>query len=204
MSRAAGRQAPRYCTLVHMAAVFLLWLLLSHPTPPAFRPPIPSPPHTHTTPQVAEEYLDVPEFYYPHTLDFRGRAYPLHPNMHHLGEQQRLAGWLAVRHTHTLRPAGTRAADCIPPPGGSFLLSIQLSAVNTCGVTAQRHTHANTLWLAVPVPVFAVSAGDDTCRGLLMFAHGRPLGPEGLGWLQVHLANVWGNGQDKLSFEDRR
>jgi DNA-directed RNA polymerase len=46
--------------------------------------PPPAPPHTH--PQVADEYLDVPEFYYPHTLDFRGRAYPLHPNMHHLGE----------------------------------------------------------------------------------------------------------------------
>jgi hypothetical protein len=36
--------------------------------------------------QVADEYLDVPEFYYPHTVDFRGRAYPLHPSLHHLGE----------------------------------------------------------------------------------------------------------------------
>jgi DNA-directed RNA polymerase len=36
--------------------------------------------------QVAEEYVDAPELYYPHTLDFRGRAYPLHPSLHHLGD----------------------------------------------------------------------------------------------------------------------
>lgn len=41
-------------------------------------------------------------------------------------------------------------------------------------------------------------------RGLLLFARGRPLGEQGLDWLYVHLANVWGNGQDKLSFEGRR
>lgn len=41
-------------------------------------------PTTHQ--QVADEFLDAPEFYYPHTLDFRGRAYPLHPSLHHLGE----------------------------------------------------------------------------------------------------------------------
>jgi DNA-directed RNA polymerase len=42
------------------------------------------------------------------------------------------------------------------------------------------------------------------CRGLLMFGRGRPLGRHGLDWLYVHLANVWGNGQDKTSFDDRR
>eukprot|EP00879_Flechtneria_rotunda_P015059 GHRR01015736.1.p1 GENE.GHRR01015736.1~~GHRR01015736.1.p1 ORF type:complete len:667 (+),score=263.20 GHRR01015736.1:70-2001(+) len=80
--------------------------------------------------KVAEDFVDVPEFYYPHTVDFRGRAYPLHPSLHHLG--------------------------------------------------------------------------DDSCRGLLMFAQGVPLGREGLDWLYVHLANVWGQGQDKLSFDGRR
>jgi hypothetical protein len=43
-------------------------------------------PSTLVPAQVADEYLDVPEFYYPHTVDFRGRAYPLHPSLHHLGE----------------------------------------------------------------------------------------------------------------------
>lgn len=37
-----------------------------------------------------------------------------------------------------------------------------------------------------------------------MFAHGAPLGAHGLDWLYVHLANVWGQGVDKLSFEGRR
>lgn len=37
-----------------------------------------------------------------------------------------------------------------------------------------------------------------------MFAVGQPLGPQGLDWLYVHLANVWGHGQDKLSYDGRR
>lgn len=33
---------------------------------------------------VAETFLDE-KFYYPHNLDFRGRAYPIPPNLNHLG-----------------------------------------------------------------------------------------------------------------------
>lgn len=36
--------------------------------------------------QVADEYIDAGAFYYPHNVDFRGRAYPLHPSLHHLGK----------------------------------------------------------------------------------------------------------------------
>lgn len=46
--------------------------------------------------------------------------------------------------------------------------------------------------------------GDDACRGLLTFAHPKPLGPHGLDWLFVHFANVWGHGEDKRSFDGRR
>ena len=42
--------------------------------------------------QVADEFLGVDEFYYPHTVDFRGRAYPLHPSLHHLGKAARGGG----------------------------------------------------------------------------------------------------------------
>ncbi|KAI8466914.1 MAG: hypothetical protein J3K34DRAFT_460646 [Monoraphidium minutum] len=80
--------------------------------------------------RVAQEYAECPEFYYPHNLDFRGRAYPIHPSLQHLG--------------------------------------------------------------------------DDLCRGLLTFAHPRPLGPHGLDWLFVHFANLWGQGEDKRSFDARR
>lgn len=35
-------------------------------------------------------------FYFPHTLDFRGRAYPLHPYLNHLGSDV-CRGLLMVR-----------------------------------------------------------------------------------------------------------
>jgi hypothetical protein len=45
--------------------------------------------------------------------------------------------------------------------------------------------------------------GDDVCRGLLQFGVGQPLGPGGLRWLRIHLANSWGHGEDKRSFDQR-
>lgn len=35
--------------------------------------------------QVARKYKKEAKFYYPHNVDFRGRAYPMHPNLNHLG-----------------------------------------------------------------------------------------------------------------------
>ncbi|KAL2634219.1 hypothetical protein R1flu_005698 [Riccia fluitans] len=78
---------------------------------------------------VARKLRDEEQFYYPHNLDFRGRAYPLHPHLNHLGS--------------------------------------------------------------------------DMCRGVLEFAQGLPLGPNGLRWLKIHLANVFAGGVDKLSFDGR-
>lgn len=34
---------------------------------------------------VARKYRKESKFYYPHNLDFRGRAYPMHPHLNHLG-----------------------------------------------------------------------------------------------------------------------
>ncbi|CAI9096396.1 OLC1v1032539C1 [Oldenlandia corymbosa var. corymbosa] len=78
---------------------------------------------------VARKMKDEEGFFYPHNLDFRGRAYPMHPHLNHLGS--------------------------------------------------------------------------DLCRGILEFAQGRPLGKSGLRWLKIHLANVFGGGVDKLSYEGR-
>ncbi|KAL3501558.1 hypothetical protein ACH5RR_036007 [Cinchona calisaya] len=78
---------------------------------------------------VARKMKDEEGFFYPHNLDFRGRAYPMHPHLNHLGS--------------------------------------------------------------------------DLCRGILEFAEGRPLGKSGLCWLKIHLANVYGGGVDKLSYEGR-
>ncbi|CAN6477441.1 unnamed protein product [Victoria cruziana] len=78
---------------------------------------------------VARRMKDEEGFYYPHNLDFRGRAYPMHPYLNHLGS--------------------------------------------------------------------------DLCRGVLEFAEGRPLGKSGLHWLKIHIANLYGGGVDKLSYDGR-
>ena len=38
-------------------------------------------------------------------------------------------------------------------------------------------------------PLFIIDG--DLSRGLLQFAGGKPLGKDGLAWLEVHLANVY-------------
>ena len=35
--------------------------------------------------QVADEFRDEPVFYLPHNIDFRGRCYPMHAHLNHLG-----------------------------------------------------------------------------------------------------------------------
>ena len=55
---------------------------------------------------------------------------------------------------------------------------------------------------AYPVPPYLNHMGADHCRGLLLFAKGRELGENGLSWLRVHLANVFG--YDKASLAERR
>jgi DNA-directed RNA polymerase, mitochondrial len=54
---------------------------------------------------------------------------------------------------------------------------------------------------AYPMPPHLSNVGSDLCRGMLLFAEGKPLGPRGLFWLKVHLANL--AGKDKMSFDDR-
>ncbi|KAI9848046.1 MAG: DNA-directed RNA polymerase [Sclerophora amabilis] len=54
---------------------------------------------------------------------------------------------------------------------------------------------------AYPVPPHLNHMGADNCRGLLMFAESRELGANGLNWLKVHLANLYG--YDKASFHER-
>ncbi|KAI7727747.1 hypothetical protein M8C21_013137 [Ambrosia artemisiifolia] len=78
---------------------------------------------------VARRMKDEEGFYYPHNLDFRGRAYPMHPHLNH--------------------------------------------------------------------------SSSDLCRGVLEFAEGRPLGKSGLRWLRIHLANLYGSGVEKLSYNGR-
>ncbi|KAI0418486.1 DNA-directed RNA polymerase [Xylaria grammica] len=54
---------------------------------------------------------------------------------------------------------------------------------------------------AYPIPAYLNHMGADHVRGLLRFANGKELGENGLRWLKVQLANVFGF--DKASLEDR-
>ena len=54
---------------------------------------------------------------------------------------------------------------------------------------------------AYPIPPHLSNVGSDLCRGMLQFKESKPLGPRGLYWLKVHLANF--AGADKMSFDDR-
>lgn len=55
---------------------------------------------------------------------------------------------------------------------------------------------------AYPLSPFFNHMGADNVRGLLVFAQGKELGPAGLSWLKIHLANLYG--YDKASFKERR
>lgn len=77
--------------------------------------------------QVAEEFRNEKAIYFPYNMDFRGRVYPIPPNLNHLGS--------------------------------------------------------------------------DLSRSLLIFRDPKPLGKNGLRWLKIHLANVFG--VDKCSFDER-
>lgn len=52
-----------------------------------------------------------------------------------------------------------------------------------------------------PVPVILNPQGDDCAKALLRFGKRKALGPHGLRWLRIHLANSIG--WDKLPFDER-
>lgn len=52
-----------------------------------------------------------------------------------------------------------------------------------------------------PMPSYLNPQSDDTGRGLLEFAEGKPLGEDGAFWLASHIAGLWG--VDKVSFDER-
>ena len=55
---------------------------------------------------------------------------------------------------------------------------------------------------AYPMSPFFNHMGADNCRGLLVFGKGKELGLDGLKWLKIHLASLFGF--DKASFDDRQ
>jgi DNA-directed RNA polymerase len=79
--------------------------------------------------EVAREMKNEERIYFPHNVDFRGRAYTMHAHLNHIGS--------------------------------------------------------------------------DFCRGTLKFADAKPLGENGLDWLFIQCANLYGGGADKLPLHQR-
>ena len=63
---------------------------------------------------AAEEYLKFDKFYYPYTVDFRGRAYPKPSYLNHIGDDAQRS----LLRFHTKKPLGSR---------GLYWLKVQLS-----------------------------------------------------------------------------
>ena len=53
-----------------------------------------------------------------------------------------------------------------------------------------------------PVPPHLCHLGSDLARAMLVFAVEKPLGPDGLRWLKLHLVNLLGS-KKRFSIEDR-
>ncbi|CAB3979043.1 DNA-directed RNA polymerase, mitochondrial [Paramuricea clavata] len=78
-------------------------------------------------------------------------------------------------------------------------------------LSVANHFREKTFWMpcnldfrgrAYPIPPYGSHVGDDSTRGVLRFARGKPLGPEGLDWLKVHLVNLHGQ-LKKASLQER-
>ena len=125
---------------------------------------------------------------------------PLYPNIDAPPEPEPSADpesrrkWLyeirAVEH----KRAGLHSKRCFQ----NFQLEVSRSMVNE---TLYFPHNMDFRGRAYPIPPYLNHMGADNVRGLLVFAEGKELGPDGLRWLKIHLATVAGH--DKASMEER-
>ena len=135
--------------------------------------------------------LDIAErfrhdaFYFPYNVDFRGRAYPLPPNLNHLGsdvcravlqfaEPKRLGDdglyWLRV-HLANLFGLAKRSLE----ERHQFALDRHDAFYFPYNVDFRGR--------AYPLPPNLNHLGSDVCRAVLQFAEPKRLGDDGLYWL---------------------
>ena len=153
---------------------------------------------------VAEKFKDD-TFYFPYNLDFRGRAYPVPPNLNHLGESS--CGYMLCIFIMCF------LSSCIPCTSDRKQLSdvcCIVLAVQYCKQAAQQHKLLKSSHILLlspstpsihPTPPPPLNTGSDLCRALLVFDEVKALGDSGLFWMKVHLSNLFGN--NKVSHDDR-
>ncbi|ONM59715.1 DNA-directed RNA polymerase [Zea mays] len=134
---------------------------------------------------VARKMKDEEGFYYPHNLDFRGRAYPMHPYLNHLGSDL-CRGVLEFAEGRPLGKSGLRWLKIhlanLPLEGRRWWLGaedpFQCLAVCMNLTEALRSSSPETTISHIPVHQ------DGSCNGLQHYA---ALGKDKLGAIAVNL-----------------
>ncbi|CBZ55882.1 DNA-directed RNA polymerase,related [Neospora caninum Liverpool] len=103
----------------------------------------------------------------------------------------------SIRLRHLLQQAGKLQSE-----RPSFLLKLQVASCFQNLDAVYFPHNIDFRGRCYPLPPHLNHMGDDICRSLLVFAEPKPLGPNGLGWLKVHIANLFG--VNKVSFADRQ
>jgi DNA-directed RNA polymerase len=78
--------------------------------------------------QIAKEFRDEQALYFPHNLDFRGRAYPMHGNLNHLGSDVSRG----ILQFAEARPLGER---------GLYWLHVQVRHIMCSDLSLRRQRH---------------------------------------------------------------
>lgn len=107
---------------------------------------------------VAREFRDEPAFYFPHNVDFRGRAYPMHPHLNHLGADI-CRGLLSFAQAKPLGDVG--------------LYWLKVSVANLFGSGADK------------LPMDERAAFADEHMAQIMQTADNPLGPQTTWWLDA-------------------
>lgn len=108
--------------------------------------------------QVAESYLNQDAFYFPHNLDFRGRAYPMHPNLNHLGADLS-RGLLQFADAKPLGPDGLRWLEIsvslpslyLSTPVSPLLPSLRVlgCSLEWLGLRVDMHCHLSIAFISL-------------------------------------------------------
>lgn len=128
----------------------------------------------------AESLLDAPRVYFPHSMDFRGRVYPMPPNLNHLGADasrallrfararalgERGTGWLLV---HLANLCGH---DKVPMADRRDWSAAHVAHVCASSADPLR----NRWWAEQDEPFQVLAACHELAAVLSMPAHARPL-----------------------------